>query len=63
MVVSYLFEAGWMFFAAWSAIVATAVVAAFGEDFLPSRSSQNWASQESPTHAPTAHPGAGSLLR
>jgi hypothetical protein len=62
MLVSYLFEAGWMFFAAWSAIVAAAVIAAFGEDLLPSRSSQKWAAQESPSPAHTARPGAGSLL-
>jgi hypothetical protein len=31
---SYLFEIGWLFFAAWSAIVAVFLVAAFGRDFL-----------------------------
>jgi hypothetical protein len=31
---SYLFEIGWLFFAAWSVIVAVFLVAAFGGDFL-----------------------------
>jgi hypothetical protein len=58
MLVSYLFEAGWMFFATWSAIVAAAVVAAFGEDLLPSR-----AVQESPSPTPAARPGARSVVQ
>lgn len=31
---SYLFEIGWLFFAAWSVIVAVFLVAAFGRDVL-----------------------------
>jgi hypothetical protein len=31
---SYLFEIGWLFFGAWSVIVAVFLVAAFGRDFL-----------------------------
>jgi hypothetical protein len=31
---SYLFEIGWLFFAAWSVIVAVFLVAAFGRDFV-----------------------------
>jgi hypothetical protein len=31
---SYLFEIGWLFFAAWSVIVAVFLFAAFGRDFL-----------------------------
>ena len=33
---SYLFDAGWLFFAAWSVIVAAVSLAAFGRDFFPS---------------------------
>lgn len=32
---SYLFDAGWLFFAAWSVIVAAVSVAAFGRDIFP----------------------------
>jgi hypothetical protein len=32
---SYLFDAGWFFFAAWSVIVAAVSVAAFGRDIFP----------------------------
>jgi hypothetical protein len=31
---SYLFEIGWLFFGAWSVIVAVFLVAAFGRDFV-----------------------------
>lgn len=31
---SYVFELGWLFFAAWSVIVAAFLVAAFGGDFV-----------------------------
>lgn len=31
---SYLFEIGWLFFAAWSVIVAIFLVTAFGRDFV-----------------------------
>jgi len=31
---SYLFEIGWLFFAAWSVIVALFLVVAFGRDFV-----------------------------
>jgi hypothetical protein len=58
MFVSYLFEAGWMFFAAWSVMIAAVVVAAFGRDFVPSK-----ASQKSPGPRAAAGPGAGSLAR
>jgi hypothetical protein len=33
---SYLFDAGWLFFAAWSVAVIVVSVAAFGRDFFPS---------------------------
>jgi len=31
---AYLFDAGWLFFAAWSLILLTIFVIAFGEDLL-----------------------------
>lgn len=34
---SYLLDAGWLFFAAWSAIVAVVVIDAFGKDLIPFR--------------------------
>ncbi len=34
---SYLFDVGWIFFAAWTAIVAVISLAAFGKDLLPSQ--------------------------
>jgi len=34
---SFLSDAGWVFFAAWSVIVAAVSLAAFGRDLLPSR--------------------------
>jgi hypothetical protein len=33
---SYVFDAGWLFFAAWSIIVAVVSVAAFRRDLFPS---------------------------
>jgi len=33
---SYLFDVGWLFFMAWSAIVAAVSLAAFGRDLFPS---------------------------
>ena len=33
---SYLFVVGWLFFAAWSAIVFIVSLAAFGQDMFPS---------------------------
>lgn len=32
---SYLFDAGWLFFAAWTVIVAAVSVAAFARDIFP----------------------------
>ena len=34
---SFLSDASWLFFAAWSVVVAVVGVAAFGHDLLPSR--------------------------
>ena len=33
----FLSDAGWLFFAAWSAVVAAVSLSAFGRDLLPSR--------------------------
>jgi hypothetical protein len=32
---SYLLDAGWLFFAAWSVVIAFVSVTAFGRDLLP----------------------------
>ena len=34
---SFLFNAGWLFFAAWTAVVAALSIVAFGRDLLPRR--------------------------
>jgi len=34
---SFLSDAGWLFFAAWSIVVAAVSIAAFGRDLFPSR--------------------------
>ena len=34
---SLLFDAGWLFFAAWSVIIGAVGVTAFGRDLLPSK--------------------------
>lgn len=33
---AYLFEAGWLFFAGWSLVLAALSLIAFGEDLIPS---------------------------
>jgi hypothetical protein len=43
---SFLFDAGWLFFAAWSVVVAVVSVTAFGRDFLPSRGRLELAHQD-----------------
>jgi hypothetical protein len=50
---SYLFDAGWLFFAAWSVIVAVVSVTAFGRDFFPRH--LNMAQENRPAKA--SHPG------
>jgi hypothetical protein len=32
---TFLFNAGWLFFAAWIAVIAGVTIAAFGRDLLP----------------------------
>jgi len=34
---SFLADAGWLFFAAWSAVVTVVSIIAFGRDLLPSK--------------------------
>jgi len=34
---SFLSDAGWVFFAAWSVVIAAVSLAAFGRDLLPSQ--------------------------
>jgi hypothetical protein len=34
---SFLSDAGWLFFAAWSVVIGAVSIAAFGHDLLPSR--------------------------
>ena len=41
---TFLFNAGWLFFAAWIAIIAGLSVAAFGRDLLP------WTAHPEPAH-------------
>lgn len=49
----FLFDAGWLFLAAWSAIVAAVSIAAFGRDLLP------WSTHLDPAHnsQPADHVG------
>lgn len=42
---SFFFDAGWIFFAAWSVILTLVSVAAFGRDFFPAKTSQNRAAK------------------
>jgi hypothetical protein len=43
---TFLFTAGWLFFAALIAVIAGLMVAAFGRDLLP------WAAHPEPAHQP-----------
>jgi len=45
---TFLFNAGWLFFAAWIAVIGVVTVAAFGRELLP------WTSDLKPAHKP--HP-------
>ncbi len=46
---TFLFNAGWLFFAAWIAVIAGVSVAAFGRDLLP------WTAHPEPAHKPPAN--------
>jgi len=56
---SFLADAGWLFFAAWSAVVAVVSIIAFGRDLLPWKASLDSApeSQHADPVRP-AHPTA-----
>ncbi len=54
---SFLSDAGWLFFAAWSAVVAAVSLAAFGRDLLPSR-----LRLEQPPEAPPTDPAQAGKL-
>jgi hypothetical protein len=57
---SYLFDAGWLFFAAWSVIVAAVGVMAFGPDLFPSRARHEPAPEPRP--ADSVQPSKRTLL-
>jgi hypothetical protein len=48
---SYLFDAGWLFFALWTIIVGAVSITAFRRDLFPSR-----AKLELAHHSPTTNP-------
>jgi hypothetical protein len=56
MIDAYIFEAGWLFFVAWSVIVAVAVILAFGKDVRLAQAlkSRRRASGDEPAN-PLAH--------
>jgi len=43
---TFLFNAGWLFFAAWILVIAGVSVAAFGRELLP------WTAHPEPAHKP-----------
>jgi len=57
---SFLSNAAWLFFAAWSAIIAAVSIAAFGRDLLPWRAQLDSVHQSQPklARANPAHPDA-----
>ena len=57
---SYLFDAGWLFFAAFTVVVALVGVAAFGRDLLPSEAQLDTAKPTPPQ--PPARPGKSHIL-
>lgn len=57
---SFLSNAGWFFFAAWTAIVAAVSIVAFGRDVLPRKAGINPASKSQP--ADQVHPTQPSTL-
>jgi hypothetical protein len=58
---SYLVDAGWFFFAAWSVVVGIVSVAAFGRDFFPSRTHVGAAQKARSTKAPPAQSNLSSF--
>jgi hypothetical protein len=54
MMNSYLFDAGWLFFALWGVALIMVSVAAFGRDLFPAK-----ASSHGPGRASDHHPSGG----
>jgi hypothetical protein len=54
---SFLSDAGWLFFTAWSVVIGAVSIAAFGHDLLPSKarffSLQKAAIRKTPSYDPT----------
>ncbi len=48
---SFLSNAAWLFFTAWSLIVGVVTIKAFGRDLLPSKENQDSAQRSFPTDA------------
>jgi hypothetical protein len=56
---SFLSNAGWLFFAAWSAMVAAVSIVAFGQDLLPWRAHLDAADKPQPVdHVPSTRSSA-----
>jgi hypothetical protein len=53
---SYLLDAGWLFFAAWSVILASVSVSAFAGDLFPSRARLGLAHHDQSSEPPIRRP-------
>lgn len=53
---SFLSDAGWLFFAAWSVIVAAVSIKAFGRDLLPTKAAVEVFSKPRTSDPPTSTP-------
>jgi len=49
---SYLLDAGWLFFVAWSVVVGAVSIAAFGRDLIPFRSTIKHVQEPTKTQHP-----------
>lgn len=49
---SFLSDAGWLFFAGWSLVVAAVSIAAFGRDLLPSKAPLDSTQKAAPSDQP-----------
>jgi hypothetical protein len=63
---SFLSDAGWLFFAAWSVVIGAVSIAAFGHDLLPSKarlfSLQKAGLQKTPSYDPLVSGNSSSSL-
>jgi len=57
MIDAYLFEAGWLFFAAWTVVVAVVTVKAFAGDLFPSKTQPSPEACSTETHEGNARLG------